>query len=447
MMASFLLLGETTQGVGQSPEPTSALSKLSLRKKGTSTTFMKRLEIMARDGFSRRNPTLSAVEAVRNLSRYDAIWAAVFVPSYHPQAWKLLREQHPDILALYYMSSDSTRVYDDGYFDFDYITNRHPEWFVLRDVKNPAHSDPRNPDNRIRWKRSNPKSHEYNRFYLDVANPEFQAWAIHQILNNVSGEPQEVHVSYSGLAADNVNIGHRRLKVISDAHPNWKYADRFDDWNRGFCNYLRLAKDALNRRGQVLVANHSLDYGSDIDDECWKQLLESVDGVMTEQALGYSGHYYTGQAWLTSIQRHEAILAKGLIDWWVCYPSPNKKQGYEEFLFNYCSWLLVKRPGRSFFYSTREERGWSNPKTPWYDEYDWKIGQPLSKRKQRGPCWVRFFSNALVVVNPTKRRHTLKLERDRQWVDRWGRKVSMPLEMPPGSGRIWLRKNDLRLGQ
>ena len=259
-------LGRADEGNGGGP-----LEGMSLGKRGTSTTFIKRREIKTGDRFSRGIPPLPAEHAVDNLSRYDAIWAAGLVAANNPEAWRLLRQKHPDILTLTYISSDTTRFHDGGYFDYQYINTHHPEWFVLKDAKHPARADPRNPDNRVRWSRSDPTAPNYNRFYLDVGNPDFQAWAVQQILSRVTGQRRGLTQSYHGLAADNVNIGARRMGSISARHPHWSYAGRIDDWNEGFCRYLKAVKEALNKRDFILVANHSLSYGSDADSACFQR--------------------------------------------------------------------------------------------------------------------------------------------------------------------------------
>ena len=43
---------------------------------------------------------------------------------------------------------------------------------------------------------------------------------------------------------------------------------RFDGWNVGTGGFLKRVKEALNRLGFILVANHSLDYGSGSEAEC-----------------------------------------------------------------------------------------------------------------------------------------------------------------------------------
>jgi len=387
----------------------SALEKISLGTRGTSTTFMKRREIMNGDAFSPDLPALPAPDAIKNLSRYDAIWAANFLPLYNRPAWNFLRSTRPEILTLWYASADATQTPDDfGWFDYDYIERNHPEWFIVKEKG----ADPRNPDNRVRWSIHTTIPTDHNRFYVNVANPEFQRWAAEWILNRVSGKRDDnapkpfrsdpLEFPFHGFAADYVNIGDSQLEIISRHHPNWQYAGRFADWNSGFCQYLATVKEKLNEKDLILVANHNLQYGSDVDAKWWDCLYRSVDGLVSEQPMSWMDRPYTQGAFAASLTWHEQTLQHGLIDWWVVYPPADDTAERRIFLYYYCSWLLVKQPGRSFFYATRGNPDWSNPGTPWYEEYDLPIGAPKSRRYQQGECWMREYENATIVVNPTQ---------------------------------------------
>ncbi len=414
------------------------LAKLTLGTRGTSTTFVKWQEIEIRDSLPHGRRPVPTETAVRNLSKYDAIWCANFVPTYNIRAWRRLRRQHPNLLTLYYMSSDTTQGPGVNPFDYEYISTHHPEWFVLRDAKDPTKADPRDPFNRVRWS-TDPKNDFYDRFFLDVCNPSFQKWAAAYIVDLVSGRRQKLRFPYSGYAADNVNIGRKALQMIARRGANWTYADRTDEWNAGFCEYLRTVRKALNERGFILVVNHSLEYGADVDAEAWDLFLDSIDGVMTERPIGYGRVIYTDDAWLMSIEKHERILDKGLIDWWDCYPPAEEPAGRERFLYTYCSWLLVKRPGRSFFFSTKGDPGYrTNPVVPWYREYDLPIGAAASGRHREGACWARRYTNALVVVNPTRETQSVRLARNITWIDASSEKPVSVVQMPPTSGRILL---------
>jgi hypothetical protein len=387
----------------------SALEKISLGTRGTSTTFMKRLEIMYDDAFSLDRPALPPQEAIKNLSRYDAIWAANFLPLYNRSAWNFLRRTHPSLLTLWYVTAASTRTPNDfHWFDYTYIERNHPEWFIVKEKG----ADPRDPDNRIRWSIHTTIPTDHDRFYVDVANTEFQRWAAAWILARVSGQhdgntpkpfrSEPLDFPYHGCAMDGVDLGDLQSAIISKHHPNWQYAGRSAEWNSGFCQYLATVKAKLNEKGFILIVNHNLPNLTDADTTSWDCLYRSVDGCVSEQPMSWMNRPYTDSAFADSLQRHERTLDQGLIDWWVVYPSAADITDSRFFLYNYCSWLLVKKPGRSFFYATRGSPDESNPATPQYKEYELPIGAPQSRRYMQGQCWVREYENATIVVNPTQ---------------------------------------------
>jgi len=400
IVALFSLPSALGQQGGNSP-----LEKMTLGTRGTSTTFMKRQEITSGDSF--HDPDLPAVVAVGNLQKYDAIWAANFVPMYNQPAWILLKKSNPGPLTLYYDSSDSARS-DVSSGPFSFIEQHHPEWFVVKEKG----LDPRNRDNRINWSIHNvpgsatsaTQATNQFRYYLDVANPEFQRWAAQWFVAHAT------EFSYHGMAADNVDIGAHQAQIIASHYPNWQYAGKEDEWDSGFCKYMATVKDALNKKGLILVANHNLTYGSSADAASWACLPQSVDGLMSEQPLSDHGTPYTADSFEAALKRHERLLDLGLIDWWVVYPPADETKGHEFFLYHYCSWLLVKKPGRSFFYATRGDPDWTNSVTPWYEEYDLPLGAPLSPRAPYQNCWIRRYAGATIVVNPTQAMQNITIE-------------------------------------
>ena len=401
-------------------------------QRGTSTTFIKRLEIMGADAFGRNTPRLTPRTAVFNLKRYDAIWAGILVARNNRQAWTLLRTQHPDILALYYMSSETTRPNDYGWYDYQYIENVHPEWFLIRDARPESRQSPLDPNNRIRWSNLRSSGSNYNRYWVDVANPEFQDWAIELLMKRVSGSEQHVTHPYSGLALDNVSIDSDHMKRITQRNPHWTYAGRLDDWNRGFCQYLRKVRAALHERDMVLAINHSLDYGSTRNDAYWDELYTCADLIMTENALRSAKTItYTDKEWELSLEHHDRIIAHDLVDWWVCYPDDHAK-----FLYEYCSWLLIKKPGHSLFYASRGSMKWRYPVPAWYEEYDLDLGPAQEPREKRAGLWWRRYANGLVVVNPGKQSVTADLPPDTRWRNTADAQLLDELTLAPAEAAI-----------
>ena len=217
-------------------------------------TFLRMLELVR--NVQGRTIPLDAKVISQNLARYDAVWLCQDIIEYNRSAWNLIRQTAPEKIMLRYNCSISSRLKTRHILDYNYINTYHPEWFLLKDAKDPLKADPRNPDNRIRWDPRNKNSYKYNRFYLDGGNEEFQDWAVRQILDYVSGKTGEfnygswkskrLNYPYSGLAFDNVVL--RRIKVrFNKPYPNWKYANDIQGWKDGcwFRNYTN-AKIVVN---------------------------------------------------------------------------------------------------------------------------------------------------------------------------------------------------------
>ena len=113
-------------------------------------------------------------------------------------------------------------------------------------------------------------------------------------------------------------------------------------------------------------------------------------------------------------------------------------QNYDSFLYTYCSWLLIQKPGKSFYHATRGEGGYTAPEIAWYDEYDLPIGNPLSDRYQKNNCWIRDYTNAKIIVNPGDMTLTIIVDEQNHWLDWANKKAVKTIEMPPRSGRILL---------
>ena len=421
-------------------------AQLPFPKTGSSigVTFLRRPELVR--NIQGRTIPLDAKVISQNLARYDAVWLSQDIIEYNRSAWNLIRQTAPEKIMLRYNCSVSSRLKTRHILDYNYINTYHPEWFLLKDAKDPFGADPRNPDNRIRWDASNKNSSSYNRFYLDVGNEEFQDWAVQQILNYVSGKKGEFNYGswkskrldypYSGLAFDNVVL--RRIKVrFNKPYPNWKYANNIQGWKDGFLRYLRKVYRALAEHRYILVINASFYWdlernGSDLYD-----LMDTADGIMHEWAVGYGTRYWGGEKWQRCIERHEAVAKKGLIDWWACYPK-EPDPGNEQFRYVYCSFLLVKRPGYSLFYASSDKGTGRTRQVPWYDEYNLQIGQPTSNRYLRDGCWFRNYTNAKIVVNPTEMPRKVLIDRNKLWLDWTSKKTVRELTLSPKSGRILL---------
>jgi len=389
----------------------------------------------------RRLPLATAME---NLLKYQAFWAAGRIAELHPEAWRTLRSEHPDRLALHYITpvmvrSDTTMA---GYLNYDYVNQHHPEWFLLKDAQNASSADYRNPSKRMR-RSEDSKNLYYNSFYLDIGNPNFQDWAVEEFvgkLDPVVGV--NTRVRYSGIAADMVML--RTFQEGRTAlHPNWKYAA--GGWISAYFSYLGKLHDALKAKGYVLIANHTLYYVNTMDDAYWVELMDIVDGLMSEEAvLKWSPQTlmhtdrFGGTEWECSIQRHEAILNQGLYDWWQCnfidYSDPEHE--YQNFLYSYCSYLLIRNDQLSLFGVHRQKKGVDLD--PWYEEYTLPLGNPLGARYQQDSCWLRDYQHGKIVVNPSSSSCTLTFDDENYTLDWRTKRTVTRLTMEPLSATILL---------
>lgn len=376
--------------------------------------------------------------AMENLLKYDAFFSAGTIAKLHPQAWRTLRTEYPDIPATQYVTSFTVRPDSPtSYLDYEYVEKYHPEWFLLKDEQHATAQDYRNPDKRIRWNRSDSADWNYNRFFLDVGNPAFQDWAVAEFLKKLDPlTGVNARIRYSGIGADNV-----LLTVWANGkttlYPDWKYTGRSSEWNQAFFSYLKKLHDALKAQGYILVVNHTTDYSSNRDGSEWQDLMAVVDGMIDEQALVSTAGLFGGDMWEWSLKHHEEILDKGLYDWWECnFDQKDPDKDYDDFLYIYTSFLLVRNKEHSLFavYKCKDEIITDS----WYEEYTLPIGEPVGSRYEKDGCWWRDYEYGQVVVNPSSVRCMIPLDSGTYTLDWRTKKKITRLTLEPLSATILL---------
>jgi hypothetical protein len=387
------------------------IDSMATRRNGLTSIFTKNIEIIMGSNdtdFPVRNRHIAAAE----LSKYDAIWDSALIKMYDVNLWNTLRSDYPNTLCLFYIGSDSTHVSSasDAYFDYNYINEQHPEWFILRDAVTPASSDPAITSNRMMWAAGDdigdPNS-DYYRYYLDICNPEFQDWAAEELLRLVQ-IPDDRFKPYDGIALDNVNIGYYRTHILTNAYPLWTYAGLEDTWNNGFIEYLRKIKVKLNKNGLKVAGNWNLWYHTGIDGESlWNKAIQSMDILATERQLinESSDIIHSGTLWENCLAREDIINNTNKPHWWIVYPDTGANQ-QKQFMYFYCSWLMVKSDN-SLFWAAENVEGVDSPEKPWYPEYEYDLGYPLGARYEISSLWLREYTNAWVAVNPTEASHNV----------------------------------------
>jgi hypothetical protein len=389
----------------------------------------------------RQNRTLLPLSvAMENLLKYDAFWYAQLIAREHPQAWRTLRSQYPEKLAMHYFTPLQIGPKDVSFLDYEYVNQYHPEWILLKDEKNASFQDYRRPEKRMRWNPDNPEDFYYNCFFLDIGNEDFQRWAVDQFIDKldpISGDTARIR--YSGIVADNVllTVWHT---LKTKQYPNWKYAASASLWNHAYFSYLKKLHDALKKKGYILIVNHTTDYSSNRDGDDWQTLMNIVDGMADEEALGAPLTVWGGDKWEWSIRHHEETLDKGLYDWWIFIPDtsdPNKE--YQQFLYIYCSFLLTKKQGLSLFGTVRRKDGVEL--NPWNVEYTLPLGNPLGERYQQDGCWFRDYQYGKIVVNPSSSRCTIDLSTERYTYDWRARSSKTQISLDPVTATILLPTN------
>jgi hypothetical protein len=363
-------------------------------------------------------PAKNSFETARSLSKYDAIWDGSAIKEHCRDSWDILKKEYHDTLILMYCASDSTKRAEDGWLDYNYINTVHPEWFVLKDAVTPASSDPAVSSNRIAWITGDPGDGdpEHFRYYLDVCNTEFQDWAANEILDVFIIGNDKTLAPFDGIALDNVNIGTYRTSGLTNSYPNWTYAGIENVWNSGFIQYLRKIKSKLHSKGFLVAVNHNLwsnvtednPYNGIYDPEwLWNDLIHSVDILATERALkneAVGDVAVTGQQWLICLEREDMIQRNNKINWWITTPWTGSQQ--KEFSYIYGSWLLIKND-KSLFHANKDNLFLYSSEVPWYSEYNYDLGNPLSARYELSGLWCRKYEKGLVAVNPTPDSHNI----------------------------------------
>jgi hypothetical protein len=168
------------------------------------------------------------------------------------------------------------------------------------------------------------------------------------------------------------------------------YAGHLAHWNR-----LRaLAPNAL------LVGNTD----NDLANAQWRNQL---NGGFLEGLMGERWSIETWAGWGAMMQRYRAVLQHTRQPKIVGFNVMGAPDDYRFFRYAYTSCLLDD----GYFSFTDKSRGFSS--VPWFDEYDYKLGNALSVPPNTAwdkGIWRRDFQNGVVFVNPTTETRTVNVE-------------------------------------
>ncbi|MCK4998928.1 MAG: hypothetical protein KAS23_05310 [Anaerohalosphaera sp.] len=391
--------------------------------------FLNRLELMTKDSWYSAKLHTSII--LTNLKKYNAVWCGQLIEEHHPEAFKEIRQTDPEQLIFYYLSGNTIDKLG-GFvcLDYDYIKTYHPEWLLLKDTRTGNY---RVSNDLMRWNSTDKNLAYYDRFFIDVGNPAFQTWAVDYIVKKLR-QKQAEGFRYDGLAMDNVllRVWH---KMKDNMYPNWKYANDEDGWVQAYHGYIGKLHDTLSENGFKLILNHTTDYTSNRNASDWDQIMSISDGLMDEKCMSSSGETFEGSRWLWTVQHHDDTLSAGLIDWWMAKLPEDEELAFLQLKYIYCSFLLSKQPGRSYFYSDKDINDGEINQVIW-EVYSLPIGKPVAARYQKNECWIRDYENARIVVNPTEHTLTIDLEEPFPMLDWFEQKSVTDVILPAKTAKI-----------
>lgn len=285
----------------------------------------------------------------------------------HPDlraAIPVLKRYNPDLKAFMYRELfcvlRQETLLEESVGRYDWINANHPEWFQ-RDT---AGRRVEVPDYPGRW-------------MMDVGNEEWQAFWIHETLQDV------IEGGWDGVFADDA------LTTITAHHlpPLAGYPDDAS-LQQAMSAFLARAHAAFQQAGKFLVANVS---GSDHYPGLWERWLDVTDGLMEEHFAG------EGWTWGPDVATQQLAAMRSAAEhdkWMLCltYGSWGDKERMESSLAAY---LIGAGPRTYWSYRPVEQ----TETVDWPAAWSVQMGRPLGPATADGSLWQRRFEQALVLVN------------------------------------------------
>jgi hypothetical protein len=259
--------------------------------------------------------------------------------------------------------------------DFCFISQNHPDWFLLdqsgRRITTSARSD---------YYRMDPANAGWKNFFLTrVLESQGQYGWTALFLDNVEG-------SLSNFYGDI-----RPAKYPSDSS--------YQAAVIGFLQYLDV--NYSQKYNRPIMANIT----ARNDEATWFNYLQYLDGAMQERfAVNWSvGDYISENKWKGDLVFAEKTQANGK---YIILIAPGSKSDTNRQKFAFASYLLVSNGKAAFRYTTDDAYSqlWL------YDNYNLDLGSPLGPRYQSGgSSWQRDFTKGYVIVDPVNRTATISV--------------------------------------
>lgn len=302
----------------------------------------------------------------------------VVLNSWQNNIAKALKSYNPNIKCFVYKCASSTRSYDSNSnwqmlpagVSYQYANANKPSWFLTNKTSG----------QRIQW--SYP-----GHWQMDVGNAEYQnMWA-----NNVIGMKD---YGFDGIWIDNC------LWRRSDynAYPG-KYATDID-FRNAYVSFFNTVTAKIKSAGMLSIGNLNgarrvtggwdsyLNAGLDGGfDEFWLSVDNTGNNLLPEYSEGWS-------RLVNQISFAESKNKIALVQ-------PHFPAGHTRaFNYTYASYLMGA--GKNSAFTEANGTDTYNGATPWHEEYDWYLGEPLGARYRptsNANVWKRDFTNGTTVVN------------------------------------------------
>ena len=143
---------------------------------------------------------------------------------------------------------------------------------------------------------------------------------------------------------------------------------------------------------------------NDLDNPQWRNQL---DGAFLEGMMGHRWSIESWGGWESMMSRYRAVMENTRAPKIVGFNVAGTLDDYRFFRYAYASCLMDD----GYFSFTDSSREYSS--VPWFDEYDYRLGQALSKPPTaawRDGVWRRDFEHGIVLVNPGPMARTIRIE-------------------------------------
>jgi hypothetical protein len=257
--------------------------------------------------------------------------------------------------------------------DFCYISQNHPDWFLL-DTNG----------QRIRMHSSS------DVYRMDPANPEWRNFFLTRVLE------WQNRTGWSGLFLDCLESSLGELQRNGTIPARYQDDASYRAAVRGFLEFLDVNYSQAYDR--PILANITMG----LDDATWSSYMQYLDGAMQERwAVGWSvNEYITVSKWQDDLTRAEKFQNQGKS---MILVAPGSKTDASRQNFAFASYLLISNGKAAFRYGNSDTY-----REVWlYNNYQVDLGAPLGPRYQSGNLWKRDFAKGSVTVDPANHTATI----------------------------------------